>query len=413
MAKKNNTKEKTKEKKITPAMAQYYEMKEANPDCVLFFRMWDFYEMFDDDAHIAHKVLWINITTRNKNADNPTPLAGIPYHAREKYLPILVNAGYKVAIAEQVSDPSLKGIVKRDVVRIVTPATLSLEGDEYSAWEESNIIVAIIKEKKWYWISYTDITSGAWKTWEFKNFDDLATALYKMSPKEVILDKNLFWEEQIKEILSKKFSLNIYYFEFRWNAKEKLLNHFNIKNLQCFYLDDKWLAQSSSALLLEYLETNQKSSLDFLNSISFESFDEFMWIDENTIRNLDLIYNMATKSGTVWTLFWVLNTTKTSMWARMLREQVIKPLQDIEAINTRLNIIEEFLKDAILLSKVRDKLRMVSDIDLILNRLALWRAMPKDLLNLKKSLETVLEVFELIKTSENKKLIKLLEIEEK
>jgi len=411
MAEKNNKQEKTKEKKITPAMAQYYEMKQAYPDSILFFRMGDFYEMFDDDAHIAHKVLWINITTRNKNAENPTPLAGIPFHAREKYLPILVKAGYKVAIAEQVSDPTLKWIVKRDVVRIVTPATLSLEWDEYSSWEESNIVVAIIKDKKWYGISYCDITSGAWKTGEFRNFDDLATALYKMSPKEVILDKNLFWDEQIKEVLSKKFSLNIYYFEFRGNSKKKLIKHFDTKNLEGFYLEDKALAQSSSALLLDYLETNQKASLDFLNSISYESFDEFMWIDENTIRNLDLIYNMATKSNTVWTLFWVLNNTKTSMWARMLREQVIKPLQDIDAINTRLNIIEEFLKDVILLSKVRDKLKLVSDIDLILNRLALWRAMPKDLLNLKKSLETVLEVFDLVKKSGNKKLIKLLEIE--
>jgi len=115
------------EKNITPAMKQYYEMKEAYKDCILFFRMGDFYEMFDEDAQIAHKVLGVALTTRNKNALNPTPLAGIPYHAKEKYLPLLIEAGYKVAIAEQVSDPKLKGIVKREVARVITPSTLHLE----------------------------------------------------------------------------------------------------------------------------------------------------------------------------------------------------------------------------------------------------------------------------------------------
>jgi DNA mismatch repair protein MutS len=127
-------------------MIQYYELKEKYPDSILFFRMGDFYEMFDDDAHIAHKVLGINITTRNKNAAEPIPLAGIPYHAKDKYLPILVKAGYKVAIAEQVSDPKLKGIVKREVVRVVTPSTLNLEGESYSNDEATNYIVSICEE---------------------------------------------------------------------------------------------------------------------------------------------------------------------------------------------------------------------------------------------------------------------------
>lgn len=142
---------------VTPAMQQYYDLKEEVWDAILFFRMWDFYEMFDEDANIAHKVLGINITSRNKNAQTPTPLAGIPYHAKDKYLPRLINAWYKVAVAEQVSDPKLKWIVKREIVRIVTPATLSLEEENYVSNDISNYIISIC-EKDWrYGISFWNL----------------------------------------------------------------------------------------------------------------------------------------------------------------------------------------------------------------------------------------------------------------
>jgi len=138
--------------KLTPWMIQFYEIKEQYKDCILFFRMWDFYEMFDEDANIAHRVLWIAVTSRNKNAAKPIPLAGIPFHAKEKYLPQLVKAGYKVAIAEQVSDPKAKWIVKREVQRVVTPSTLSLEWENYEdAWVIQNIILAISEDKEKYW----------------------------------------------------------------------------------------------------------------------------------------------------------------------------------------------------------------------------------------------------------------------
>jgi len=129
----------------TPAMQQYHDIKKEYPDSIIFFRMGDFYEMFGEDAHIAHKVLGINITSRNKNASNPEALAGIPYHAKDKYLPSLIEAGYKVAIVEQVSDPKLKGIVKREVVRVVTPATLSLEGDTYDQYADRSLLLALTR----------------------------------------------------------------------------------------------------------------------------------------------------------------------------------------------------------------------------------------------------------------------------
>lgn len=395
--------------KITPWMQQFYSIKESYKDCVLFFRMWDFYEMFDEDAEVAHKVLWIAITSRNKNSKTPTPLAWIPFHAKEKYLPLLVNAWYKVAIAEQVSDPKLKWIVKREVVRVVTPATLSLEWDWYEGSSENNYIVSI-SEKEWiFWLSYVNFSDNKWKTSEFKRFDELATQLYKIWPKEVILGKELFNNSEIKDILSKKYALNIYFFEASKNPRKILLEHFWIRNLEWFWIENKLQSQNASAQLLEYISQNQKSSLSFLNSLSYETFSWKMYLDESTIKSLDLIYNYSTKSSSVWTLFWVLNQTKTSAWARYLREQILKPLQDINEINQRLDFIEEFTKDTILLDKVREKLKNISDINSILNRLALNRAMPRDLLNLKRSLIAIVEINELIENEWSKKLKKILD----
>lgn len=392
---------------LTPAMQQYHDIKQEYSDAIIFFRMWDFYEMFGEDAHIAHKVLWINITSRNKNALNPESLAWIPYHAKDKYLPQLVNAWYKVAIVEQVSDPKLKWIVKREVVRVVTPSTLSLEWDIYDNYDE-NIIIAISKEKDIFGLSILDISSNKWQTWEFNNFIQLQKELFKINPKEVVLDKSLFSDEKIKETLQKKYSLNIYYFELRDDAKSKLLNHFKTKDLSWFWIEKSLESIKSSALLLSYLELNQKKTLSNLQTIWVYSTSNFLEIDSSTIKNLDLIYNFSTWSEISGTLFWILNQTKTSMWKRYLRENILMPLKDEKKIKERLDFVEEFLKDKILLDKVREHLSYISDIDAILNRLALDRVSPRDLLNLKKSLQAIVFVYNAISSSENEKLKKLI-----
>ncbi len=390
--------------KLTPAMQQYYDIKEQYKDAILFFRMGDFYEMFAEDANIAHRVLGIAVTSRNKNAAEPIPLAGIPYHAKEKYLPLLVAAGYKVAIAEQVSDPKLKWIVKREVVRVVTPATLDLEGEWYWKIENSNYLVSVVFENDVYGVSFLDVTTNSWLCSEFTSFDTLASEIYKISPSEVILSKSLFDNEKIKDVFSKKYALNIYFFETSVNHHQRLCQHFWVKNLEGFGLEKKPLAQKAGAQIIEYLQNNQKSDLSFLDSISYESFSGFLDLDETTIRSLDLIYNMSTKSSKLWTLFGVLDDTKTSMWSRYLRDQILYPLQDIKEIGKRQDFIEEFYKNPVLLDKVQTKLKRVSDIDAILNRLALGRAGVKDLTHLKKSLQAILEVTEVIQKEGSKKL---------
>ncbi len=391
---------------ITPAMQQFYDLKEQNPDSILFFRMWDFYEMFDEDAHIAHKVLGIHITTRNKNSDNPIPLAGIPFHAKDKYLPQLVKAGYKVAIAEQVSDPKLKWIVKREIVRVVTPATLSLEWDTYNN-DFSNYIVSISENNWKYGISTLDSNSATWTAGELDDFTKLSGELYKISPTEVVLDKSLFSDNDIKDIFSKKYSLNIYFFDSKLDPLQNLLTHFGVKSMDGFWLQNKPLAQKAASHLLDYLSQNQKTDLSHLSSIKYNSFSWFLDLDESTIRNLDLIYNLSTNSRVNWTLLWVLDKTKTPMWKRFLAREIVNPLNDLDQIKNRQDFIEEFLSNPMLLDKVQDRLKWVSDLDNILTRLALWRALPRDLLNLKRSLSSIVEVFDLIEELGSSKLNKI------
>lgn len=396
------------EKNITPAMKQYYEMKEAYKDCILFFRMGDFYEMFDEDAQIAHKVLGVALTTRNKNATNPTPLAGIPYHAKEKYLPLLVEAGYKVAIAEQVSDPKLKGIVKREVARVITPSTLHLEWDAYEKNLVSSYMVALVEEKGKYGVSFLDLWDNTWFAWEFESFEKMAGEIYKIAPKEVILEKKLFEENDIRDLFIKKFNLNIYYFQSREESKKKLRDHFWVKNLEGYGLEWHYLAIEASSLLLEYLEENQKSSIDFLSQIRFENFSSFLELDESTLKNLDIIYNLATKSKIQGTLFWVMHKTKTSMGTRFLQQALIKPEKNKEEIKKRQDFIEEFYNNSILLDKVQNKMKYIADIDALLTRLALGRAGTRDLLHLKKSLQMIKEIYALIEKEGSERLKKII-----
>ncbi len=390
-----------KDNNLTPAMIQYYEIKKQNSDSILFFRMWDFYEMFDDDALIANKVLWIAVTSRNKNASKSTPLAWIPFHAKEKYLPMLIEAWYKVAIAEQVSDPNLKWIVKREVVRVITPSTIWLEWENYE--NKNSNIIAISYENK-YWISILNLDQNNWKTCQFDNFESLQSELIKLNPNEVVLDKKLFWQNEIKEVLEKKYSLNIYYFERKENAYKKLTEHFYTKNLEGFWIENLKEAQNASWLLLEYLENSQKTKLNFLDKISLYNTNKYMWLDESTIKNLDLIYNIATKSNKNWTLFWLLNENKTIWWTQQLQQELLNPLKDVDKIKERQDFVEELVNNKILLDKIRKELWWVSNINGILNRIALNRTSPKDLLNLKNSLISILNVIKLINESDSTKL---------
>lgn len=397
------------EETLTPAMQQYFALKEQFSDCILFFRMGDFYEMFWEDAQIANRVLWITLTTRNKNAKEPIPLAGIPYHAKDKYLPKLIEAGYKIALSEQVSDPKLKGIVKREVVRVITPSTLSLEWENYEQIETNTYIISIVEENGIFSISTLNIADNDWRVYKVKSFDELSQILYKIYPQEVILERGYTLSTQLEKVLKGKLNTVFFFHTPSKKYKENLLHHFWTKNLIAFWIEEEELCQKSANLLLEYLQSNQKENMNFLNSLSFESLQNSMQLDESTLRSLDIFYNFSTKSEVQGTLFWILSETKTSGGKRVLKKNLLEPLITKKDIENRLNIVEELKNNPILLSLIREKLRSVSDIDSILNRISLNRTTPRDLLALKMSLESIVEIQKILQEKGSEQIKKIIE----
>jgi len=389
---------------LTPAMQQYYDLKEQKKDCILFFRMGDFYEMFDEDAKIAHRILWINLTSRNKNAENPIPLAWIPYHAKEKYLPKLIKAWYRVAIAEQVSDSSLKGIVKREIVRVVSPWTLHLEEEWDSSVEISHSICSITYDREEYWLSIINLDTRKWICSSFEDFSRLQTELYKISPSEMILEKTLLWNSELEEILKKKYNLNIYFFDAPKNFYKFLCMELWAKNLEGIGIEKNILAQKASSILLSYLKENQSANFDFLDSLYYENFHGYMGIDEATIKSLDLVFNYALNSKSQGTLYGVLNHTKTVMGKRRLRHEILHPLQDKTAIQKRQEYISLLKNDTILLENIQSELKNISDIDAILSRISLERSWVKDLISLKNSLKAIKSIMYMLDKSSAKKV---------
>lgn len=388
-------------------MKQYYQLKKQHQDAILFFRMGDFYEMFEEDAKIAHKILWISLTSRNKNSENPVALAWIPYHAKDKYLPIFLESGYKVAIAEQVSDPKAKGIVEREVQRIVTPATAGLESEAYET-KNNPIIASITQLWENFGISIINLWDLSWICSSFQDFESLSTQLYKLSPSEIVIQHELKNNNELLELLSKKYNTNIFYYKEEKNPQKHLITTLGVKNLEAHGIEDKPACQSAASLIYKYLSENQKTQISFLSGLKYESFTQYMNLDEATIRSLDLVYNISTKSQTLWTLFGVLNETKTPMWKRFLREQILHPLKEVDDIKKRQKFISWFSQDTILLDKVRTELKWIIDIDMFLSRLSLGRTTPRDLINLKNTLISIRNIHGLIQESWNKQLLKLI-----
>ncbi len=389
---------------VTPAMQQYYDLKAENPDSILFFRMGDFYEMFEDDAQIAHDILGIALTTRNKNAENPILLAGIPYHAKEKYLPQLVAAGHKVAIAEQVSDPKLKGIVERKVVRIVTPATLGLEGENYEGSADNMTLSALSSNGKTWGISSLNLADYSWKAREYDSLEELYHGLSRINPSEIIIDREIPNRKVLEEKLFELGNITLSYFESPAKSYAFLTKLFWVKNLEGFGIEHLPLAQSASHHIYAYVTHHQKSEIDILNMLSYDASESFVGLDAATIRSLDLVYNFATQSRTQGTLLWALDDTKTPMGKQALEYNILHPLRSISDIQTRQRYINALKSDTMLLKNLRAELNRIGNLDMILSRLSLWRATPRDLLVLKDSLIAIKNCLKLIETSQNPEL---------
>jgi DNA mismatch repair protein MutS len=377
------------EHNLTPGMRQYRDIKKDNTDCLIMLRMGDFYEMFYEDAITASRELEITLTARGQG-EKRAPLAGIPYHALEGYLGRLVKKGYKVAIVEQLEDPKkAKGLVKRGLVRIVTPGTI-IEGSMLNE-NENNYILALTCLNDEFALAFCDISTGEFFTTKAENLAVLHAELGRLNPSECIIPESLKVNselmDKIKSFGSYINSLEDYYFKFD-KARETLLEHFNLGSLDPFGLEDKKLSVSVSGALLQYLITTQKNSLSHIKKISALSSKNKMLLDSSTLRNLELLSNIKDNSSRG-SLISVLDKTTTSMGSRLLKKWIKEPLLNKDAINKRLDSIKSLNESVIRREEIIELLKEVYDLERLISRVNYGNANPRDLLALKVSLRKI------------------------
>ena len=365
-----------KPKNITPAMAQFYNIKEQYPDSILFFRMGDFYEMFGDDAVTASKILGIALTCRNKSSENQVPLCGIPYHSYIPYLVKLLKAGKKVAICEQLEDPKFaKGVVKRGVTRVVTPGT-ALE-DEANVTFDNNFLLSMYAELEYIYIAAIDVTTG--ETFlKTINTSALESSSLTMDVKEIISNIDL----EINNIpVTLRQTGKVYN-----NALNKVLTHYNVSSEKALFIDEKGYIWALS-MALDYLD-DLILTTKLMLPVTLKD-DDYLILDNVAASTLELV---TSNNGVENSLFYVLNKTATPMGARFLKSTLLRPLRNIYNINKRFKTIEYLIANPSFLDTVSGLLSNIFDIERITSRLISLRATPKDLIWLKLSLESLPEL---------------------
>lgn len=369
---------------LTPLMKQYFSIKERHEDAILMFRLGDFYEMFAEDARIASKILQIALTTRDKAKEDPIPMCGIPYFAADSYISKLVKAGYKVAICEQMEDAKEgKGIVQRDVVRVITPGTYTPENPK-----ENCYIFSFFPEGQRYGIALADISTGDFFIYETEK--SLSDEISRFEPKEILypqsLKENIHYSEMLKGLYNTP--IEDWFFDFP-EAYRSLLEHFKVSSLDGFGCEGLRPAISAAGALLKYLSDTQKGSIRF-RKLSPLRQNNFMFLDSVTQRNLELIKNL--KGGNEGTLLSVLDETQTPMGGRFLRNALLRPLIKKEEIIRRLDALEWLISDYELIGSLRGNLRKIQDIERLATRITTKTANPRDLIAIKNSVTPITEI---------------------
>ena len=394
---------------LTPMMKKYLETKEEYKDCILFYRLGDFYEMFFDDAITASRELEITLTGKSCGLEERAPMCGIPFHAVEGYLNRLVAKGYKVAICEQVEDPkTAKGLVKREVVRIVTPGTNLDSG----ALDESknNYIMCIVYTENRYGVSTADVSTGDYYVTEVDSERKLLDEISKYSPAEIICNESFNVCGIDLDDLKNRLGIVIYNLE-SWYfgdelAKTTLLEHFHTATLQSLGLEEYDCGVIAAGALLKYLYETQKTSLAHMSHIQPYSTNKFMIIDSSTRRNLELCETLREKQKRG-SLLWVLDKTKTAMGARMLRSFIEQPLIDREEIEERLDALEELNAHMITREELREYLNPIYDLERLIGRVVYQTANPRDLISFKTSLGMLPHIKNLLQEFSCRELKKL------
>ena len=388
---------------LTPMMKQYMQTKEEYKDCILFYRLGDFYEMFFDDALTASKELEITLTGKNCGLEERAPMCGIPYHAVDSYLNRLVSKGYKVAICEQVEDPkTAKGIVKREVIRVVTPGTnLDTQGLDET---KNNYIMCIVYMADRYGISVADVTTGEYLVTELDSQTKLMDELYKFMPSEIVCNEAFYMSGLDLDDLKNRLHMAIYSLE-AWYfddtlCRETLQEHFKVASLEGIGLSDYECGMIASGALLKYLEETQKNSLSHMSRLTRYATGNYMVLDSATRRNLELVETLREKQKRG-SLLWVLDKTKTAMGARTLRKYVEQPLIDKKSIVKRLDAVAELKDNAICREEIREYLNPVYDLERLVGKITYQSANPRDLIAFQSSLSMLPSVKCILKDMES------------
>ena len=399
---------------ISPMMQKYLETKEQYKDCILFYRLGDFYEMFFEDALIAARELEITLTGKDCGLPERAPMAGIPHHAAEVYAEKLIEKGYKVAICEQLEDPKeAKGIVKRGVIRILTPGTIV----ESNLLEEkkNNYIMSICKSGIYFGISVCDISTGEFYSSEIKgenNFALLLDEIARFAPSEIIANSMMFECQEEMDKIRERFSIYMSRFSDKFFTDEvgNLALDYNIleNKREVTNLKEKPLAVKSINALLEYLNETQMTSLEHINTITIYNLSKYMALDINARRNLEITEKMRDKSKKG-TLLWVLDKTSTSMGGRLLRRWLNDPLLEVKDIQERLDAVKELKDNMMLRGEITDTLKKVYDIERLAGKMTYGNANARDMITLKNSLERLPEVKSVLAMCQSHKLKELYE----
>ncbi|MGM0420393.1 MAG: DNA mismatch repair protein MutS [Bacillota bacterium] len=380
---------------ITPMMQQYHSMKNKYPDCILFFRLGDFYEMFDDDAKEVVQVLDIALTSRNKGGGEKTPMAGVPAHSAAPYIAKLIKAGYKVAICEQIEDADASsGLVERDVIRVITPGTV-IE-DDILAENKNNYLVALACSDNKYGISYIDVSTGEYQVTESSQLEQVRDELDRLNPSEIVI------APEFKDEFQKKLSPEgkEYYTSITEDdnftsttAENILLKHFDLDKLDDLNLQHMNAAVKAAALLLKYVKRTQKQDLNHIADLARYFIEDYMVIDSSTRRNLELNQTII-DSRLEGSLLSVLDKTINSMGSRLIRKWINQPLLDLDRIKKRQGAVTELLDDFIGRSKLQNSLKGIYDLERLLSKISYGSINPRDMACLRTSLNLIPELRE-------------------
>ena len=386
----------------TPLMKQYREIKSNFEDSILFFRLGDFYEMFFEDAVKASRELGLTLTSRNKEKNADVPLAGVPFHSADSYITKLVSKGYKVAICEQTEDPKMaKGIVKREVVKIITPGTV-VDVEALDA-KSNNYLMSILKIENKVGIAYIDITTGEFKVTEVEKDDDfvkLFNEINKIEPKEVLVTEDFYGEikEKLDDFLQKNDSVVTFVGKVRDSAKY-LMDYFKIVSLESYGIKDKKGIIGAAAMALDYAAAMQVEHELTVEKIEFVNISNYAEINAITSRNLELLKNQREK--TVYgSLLWVLDECKTSMGTRLLKRFINNPLLNIEKIRKRQEDVQYFIDNILIREDLREKLEDIYDLERLLGKIIFGSENGKDLTALKKTIKSAVEIMKILENTD-------------